>query len=132
MLLYGEGPSYRHSFARPASVVAGERWGDRFLKPSAPRAAPVGLVELFVAVLIAGVSLVNTAVPAAAWGRLRDARFLLLAGANALFAALGAVWIWGELPGTSPGFTAVSLPVLLLALAVVVLLLAGSLWPRRP
>ena len=92
----------------------------------------MGLAELFVAVLIAGISLVNTAVPAAAWGRLRDARFLLLAGANAFFAALGAVWIWGERPVSPPGFTSVSLPVLGLALAVALLLLAGSLWPRRP
>jgi hypothetical protein len=92
----------------------------------------VGLVELFVAVLIAGVSLVNLAVPAAAYARLRDVRFLLLAAGNGFFAVLGGVWIWGELPVGAPGSASGSLPVLGLALAVVLLLLASSLWPRRP
>jgi len=91
----------------------------------------MGLVELFVAVLIAGVSIVNAAVPLAAWRRAHDGRFLLLVGANGLLALLGAVWVWGELPGSPPSYTAVELPVLAIALLATLLLLATSLWPRR-
>jgi hypothetical protein len=91
----------------------------------------MGLVELFVAVLIAGVSLVNAGVPLAAWLRARDLRFLCLVGANALLALLGALWAWGELPGSPPGYTAVELPVLIIALLATLLLLATSLWRRR-
>jgi hypothetical protein len=91
----------------------------------------VGLAELFVAVLIAGISLVNAAVPAAAWSRSRDSRFLLLAGANMGLAALGLVWTWGQLPWDPPAWAAVQLPVLGLALLVTLLLLATTLWPRR-
>jgi hypothetical protein len=91
----------------------------------------MGLVELFVAVLIAGISVVNAAVPLAAWSRARDGRFLLVAGANAFLAILGLVWTWGELPGNPPAYTAVELPVLLLVFFAALLLLASSLWPRR-
>lgn len=91
----------------------------------------MGLLELFVAVLIAGVSLVNAAVPLAAWRRAHDGRFLFLVGANALLALLGAVWIWGELPGSPPSYTSVGLPVLGIVLLATLFLLATSLWPRR-
>jgi hypothetical protein len=91
----------------------------------------VGLLELFVAVLVAGISLVNAAIPLGAYTRLRDVRFLLLATGNALFAALGAVWIWGQLPVGPPGYASAALPVLLLALGVASFLLVSSLWSRR-
>jgi hypothetical protein len=91
----------------------------------------VGLLELFVAVLIAGLSAINTALPFVVWGRIRDPRFLLLGGAGVGLLLLGALWTWGQLPYDPPAFTAVQLPILLLALAVAVLLLAATLVPRR-
>ena len=91
----------------------------------------MGLVELFVAVLIAGVSLVNAGPAAAAAVRSRDARFVALATANALLALLGALWAWGELPYSAPAWTAVQLPILGLVFIVVLLFLATTLLPRR-
>ena len=91
----------------------------------------MGLLELFVSVLIVGVSAINAAVPVAAWTRGRDGRFLLLAAANAVFALLGALWTWGQLPVNPPSYASVQLPVLVIALAVSLLLLATTLWPRH-
>jgi hypothetical protein len=91
----------------------------------------VGLAELFVAVLVVGVSCINLALPALAWRRSGDGRFLLLAGANGAFAVLGGVWTWGELPFDPPGWSTASLPELALALLVALLLLGSTLWPRR-
>ncbi len=91
----------------------------------------MGLIELFIAVLIAGISVVNAAVPLGAWFRARDARFLLITGANAMLAALGGVWIWGQLPVSPPGYASVGLPVLLIVLLATLLWLASSLWRRR-
>lgn len=93
--------------------------------------AGVGLAELFVAVLVAGISCVNAAPPAAAWTRSRDGRFLLLATANGAFALLGALWTWGQLPWNPPSWAAASLPVLVVALLVTLFFLATTLWPRR-
>ncbi|MGA8665104.1 MAG: hypothetical protein WB809_08625 [Thermoplasmata archaeon] len=91
----------------------------------------MGLTELFVAVLIVGISVVNAAVPIAAWGRARDGRFLLLAAANVGLAALGFVWAWGQLPVSPPSYTGVQLPVLFLTLLVTLLFLGTTVWPRR-
>jgi hypothetical protein len=93
--------------------------------------SPVGLAELFVAVLIVGVSAVNTGLPLAVWTRVRDGRFLLLAAASAVLALLGAVWTWGQLPLNPPSFATVQLPVLLIVFLAVLLLLASTLWPRH-
>jgi len=91
----------------------------------------VGLTELFVAVLIAGISCVNGAIPVAAWSRSRDGRFLLLAAANAGLIVLGGEWAWAQLPTGAPAWTATSLPSELVVLGVVLLLLAATLWPRH-
>jgi hypothetical protein len=91
----------------------------------------VGWVELFVAVLIVGISCVNAAPPSLAWYRARDGRFLLLSGANLGLAGLGAIWVRGQLPGSPPSWTSVQLPALGLVLVVVALLLVTTLWPRR-
>jgi hypothetical protein len=91
----------------------------------------VVLAELFVAVLLAGVSCVNAAVPSAAWGRSRDGRFLLLASANAVLALLGALWAWGELSGSAPTWTVPHLEIELVVVVVSFLLLATTVWPRR-
>jgi len=92
----------------------------------------VGLLELFVAGVLVGLSAVNGAVPAVAWSRSRDARFLLLSGANLVLAAVGAVWVWGALPPLSPpGWAGASLPILGMVLLVALLLLATTIWPRR-
>ncbi len=92
----------------------------------------MGLVELFVASLIVGISLVNSAVPWAAWGRSRDGRFALLGLANALLAAVGAVWVWGQLPVGPPSYAASQLPVLGLVLLASLALLATTIWrPSR-
>lgn len=91
----------------------------------------MGTLELFVAVLIVGVSCINGALPAVAWSRSRDGRFLLLSGANLAFALLGILWTWGQLPWNPPSWAVAQLPVLLVALLVVLLLLGTTLWPRR-
>lgn len=91
----------------------------------------MGLAELFFAVLIVGVSGVNAGVPVAAWTRLRDGRFLVLSAANAVFAVLGAVWTWGQLPLNPPSYAEAQLPVLVITLVATLLLLATALWPRH-
>ena len=91
----------------------------------------MGIIELFAAVVIVGVSCINAAPPAAAWFRSGDGRFGLLCAANATLAVLGGVWAWGQLPYDAPSWTAVQLPVLLLVLVVTGLLLATTIWPRR-
>jgi hypothetical protein len=91
----------------------------------------VGLAELFVAVLIVGISCVNATLPAALWGRSRDGRFLLLATANGCLAVLGLTWTWGQLPWNPPPWTAVQLPTLTIALLATLLFLGTTLWPRR-
>lgn len=91
----------------------------------------MGLTELFVAVLIVGISCINLVLPAFAWHRSGDARFLALSAANACLAVLGCLWTWGELPVGPPGWTTASLPELGLVLLVALLLLASTLWPRR-
>ena len=90
----------------------------------------MALLELFVAVLVAGVSVLNTALPIATWARSHDGRFLLVAGSSGLFAVLAGLWVWGQLPLDPPGFAEVGLPVLVLALGAVVLLFGATLWPR--
>jgi hypothetical protein len=91
----------------------------------------VGLAELFVSVLIVGISCVNAAAPLAAWTRSHDARFVLLGLAQLVLAKLGLVWTWGELPVSPPAWTGVQLPVLGLTLLVTLLFLATTLGPRR-
>ena len=91
----------------------------------------VGLVELFVAVLIVGISCINLALPALAYRRSGDGRFLALSGANALLVLIGTICALGELPVDPPGWTIVPLAVLALLLLVTLLLLASTLWPRR-
>ncbi len=91
----------------------------------------MGLVEIFLAVLIVGISCVNAAAPAAAWWRSKDGRFLMLSAANVMLAVLGSLWVWGELPGNPPSWTAVGTPILVVTLIAVLLFLATTLWPRR-
>jgi hypothetical protein len=91
----------------------------------------VGLVELFVAVLIAGISCINLALPAIAFQRSGDGRFLALSGANAVLALTGVLWAWGQLPFDPPAWTGTSLPILGLVLFVALLLLVSTLWRRR-
>jgi len=91
----------------------------------------VVLAELFSAALIVGVSCVNAAIPAAAFGRSRDGRFLLLLGSNLGLAVVGALWAWGELPVSPPRWATPQLPIEAVVLAVTILLLATTLWPRH-
>jgi hypothetical protein len=91
----------------------------------------VVLPELFAAVLIVGISCVNAAIPSAAWARARDGRFLLLAASNGGLAILGGIWSWGELPVSGPAWAVPQLPTELVVLAVALLLLATTLWPRH-
>jgi hypothetical protein len=91
----------------------------------------VGLVELFVAVLIAGVSCINLGLPAVAFQRSGDGRFLALSGANAVLVLVGLLWAWGQLPYNPPAWTGVGLPILALVLLVALLLLVSTLWRRR-
>jgi predicted lysophospholipase L1 biosynthesis ABC-type transport system permease subunit len=91
----------------------------------------MGPVELFLAALLTGISLVNLAVPAAAWQRTRDPRFLMIIGANTALLITGIVWSWGQLPLGAPAYASVQLPVLALVLLAALFLLASSLWPRR-
>lgn len=91
----------------------------------------MGLLELFLAVVLAGASAVGSAVPVAAWSRTREGRFLLVAGANLALLALGLLWFWGQLPDRASAATEVSLPALVLAAAAALLLLATGLVRRR-
>ena len=91
----------------------------------------MGLVELFVAVLIVGVSCINLVLPGLAWRRSGDGRFAALAAGNALLALVGAICVWGELPVGPPSWTSVPLPILVLLLLAALLLLVSTLWPRR-
>lgn len=91
----------------------------------------MGIAELFTAVLVAGVSCVNAAIPLGVYLRLRDPRFVVLGAANAALATLGAVWTWGQLPISPPGWTSVDEPILALALLVTALFLVATLWPRH-
>jgi hypothetical protein len=91
----------------------------------------MGLAELFVAALIAGLSVVNVVVAIGAWSRARDARLLLVAGANASLLIVGGLWAWGQLPGGPSDFAAPSWPVLILVLAATLFLLGTALLPRR-
>ncbi len=101
------------------------------LNTSTGLSADVGLPELFVAVLIVGISCVNAAMPTGAYLRSRDGRFLVLASANAGLALLGVLWTWGELPLNPPSWIVGSLPLMILVLLVDLLLLATTLWPRH-
>lgn len=91
----------------------------------------MGLPELFAAVLIAGVSAVNAAVPLAAWGRSHDVRFLWIAGGNSMLLVLGALWTWGELPVDPPVLAPTSPVLLVLVLVTALCLFVAGLWPRR-
>lgn len=91
----------------------------------------MGLLELFAAVLIVGVSCINLALPSVVWGRSGDARFLAIAGANGALAVLGAIWTWGQLPVDPPGWTGATPLAAGLVLLVALLMLVSTLWPRR-
>jgi predicted lysophospholipase L1 biosynthesis ABC-type transport system permease subunit len=91
----------------------------------------MGLVELFVAALIAGLSVINAAVAVGAWTRARDARLWFVAGANLSLLLVGLFWAWGQLPGGPSEFAAPSWPVLILVLIATLFLLGTALLPRR-
>jgi hypothetical protein len=91
----------------------------------------MGLLELFVAALIAGISVVNVVVAVGAWSRARDPRLLLVAGANSGLVLVGLLWAWGQFPGGPSEFAAPSWPILILALLVSLFLLGTALLPRR-
>jgi len=94
-----------------------------------PRDVP--LLELFLSVLVAGISALNSAIPFAVWRRTGDARFVFLSLANALLSVLGLVWVWGQLPVNPPSFTSVSDSTLALVLLAVLLFLVATLGRRR-
>lgn len=91
----------------------------------------MGLLELFVAAVIAGISVVNAVVAGGAWSRARDPRLLLVAGVNGSLLLTGALWAWGQLPAGPTEFAAPSWPILVLVLAATLLLLGTALLPRR-
>lgn len=91
----------------------------------------MGLPELFVAVLVAGLSCINASLPTGAYLRSHDGRFLILAGANGALALLGALWTWGEAVATAPSWTVPPLLDLALVLLAAGLLLVSTLWPRH-
>lgn len=91
----------------------------------------MGLLELFLAAVLAGASAIASAAPVAAWSRTREPRFLLVAAAHFTLLALGLLWLWGQLPDRASAVTAVSLPALALATVAALLLLATGLLRRR-
>lgn len=91
----------------------------------------MALPELFVAALIAGLSVINTVVAIGAWSRARDSRLLFVAGANGCLLVVGLLWAWGQLPSGPSEFSAPSWPVLILVLVAVLSLLGTALLPRR-
>jgi hypothetical protein len=91
----------------------------------------MGLPELFVAALVAGISIVNAVVVVGAWSRARDPRLLLIAGANTGLILVGSLWAWGQFPGGPSEFASPSWPILIVVLAVSLFLLGTALLPRR-
>lgn len=91
----------------------------------------MALPELFIAALIAGISVVNSVVALGAWSRARDPRLLLVAGANLSLLVVGVLWAWGQVPGAPSEFASPSWPVLILVLVAVLFLLGTALLPRR-
>jgi len=91
----------------------------------------VGLAELFVAMLVVGISCVNAAMPLGAFARSKDGRFLALSAGNLALALLGALWTWGQLPLSAPSWTSASLESLTIVLVVALLFLAATIWPRH-
>lgn len=91
----------------------------------------MGLAELFVAVLVLGISCVNAAMPAGAYARSKDARFLALSAGNLALAVLGVFWTWGQLPLSPPAWTSASLVSMVVVLVVTLLFLAATVWPRH-
>ncbi len=88
------------------------------------------LPDLFVTVLIVGVSSINATLAALAGYRSGERRFLAVSAANGVMAVLGAVWTWGELPVSPPSWSVAQFPVPLLLLLAAVLFLVSTLWPR--
>jgi hypothetical protein len=119
----------RWKIARP-SPPRGPRGNER-LKWGASGARPMGLLELFVAALIAGISAVNVVVAGGAWVRARDPRLLLIVGANTGLVLVGLLWAWGQFPGGPSQFGAPSWPILILVLLISLFLLGTALLPRR-
>jgi hypothetical protein len=91
----------------------------------------MGLLELFVAALIAGISVINSVVALGAWSRARDPRLLLVTGANVGLLLVGILWAWGQVPGGPAEFANPSWPVLILVLVTALFLLGTALLPRR-
>lgn len=91
----------------------------------------MGLIELFEATLVVGVSAINAGLPSAAWRRSRDGRFVLVGLAHVALGALGAIWIWGALPFGAPRWAAGAEWPELAVVAAALLFLGSSLWPRR-
>ncbi|MCI4334883.1 MAG: hypothetical protein L3K04_04585 [Thermoplasmata archaeon] len=91
----------------------------------------MGFPEILLAAATAGAAGLGSGVPVAAWGRTRDPRFLLIAGANLALLALGLVWLWAYAAPTPPSYAVASLPEVALGALVAVLLLSASLLPRR-
>lgn len=89
----------------------------------------MGLPELFVSVLIVGVSGINLALPISAWHRSGDSRFLAIAASSGGLAALGLLWTWGAMPIAGPAWMVAPLPILLVVLLVTVLILLSTLLP---
>lgn len=101
------------------------------IMPSSPFVPLVGLPELFLAVLVAGLSSINLALPLSAWRRSDEPRFLAVGAANGALVVLGILWTWGELPLDAPGWTGAALPTIGLVAVVSGLILLSTLLPPR-
>lgn len=91
----------------------------------------MALEALAAALVLAIFSVVGSALALAAWNRLREPRFLLVAAGQWALLAMGAIWAYGQVAATPPSYAAASLPVVGLAALASVLLVLGSLWPPR-
>jgi len=91
----------------------------------------MALVELFIAVLVVGVSLVNASIPLAALTRTREARFVWVALGNLALAVFGSIAAWAELPASFAGPVGVPFYGLLCVLIAALLLMLSTVWPRR-
>ena len=91
----------------------------------------MGLAELFVAVLLTGISCVNSAMPLGAYARSKDGRFLALSAGNLALALLGILWTWGQLPLSPPSWATASLVSMSIVLVVALIFLVATIWPRH-
>lgn len=90
----------------------------------------MGAMDFGLALVTCLTAAAASSLPVAAWMRLRDRRFLAIAGANLCLFALGVLWIYGQLVANAPASTHVTTATAGLTALASLLLLVTGLVPR--